>query len=114
MESTAAKQGLVGTMKANANNQAGVADATRRGYIVSAPDVSKTTDVSAAAKVFGKLGQGEATNPDKGAQGWYYGDAKGASAKPVMIISFFPTVDADTGLDGTAKLVTMTARPVAW
>lgn len=114
LEATYAKQGMVGTMKVGSDNKAAITDATRLGYIVSSADVSASTlDVSAAAKVFGLLGQGEATNPNKGAKGWIYGDAS-SSNKPVMMISFFPTVDADTGLAAAAKFVKMTAKPQAW
>lgn len=114
LEATYAKQGMVGTMMVGNDNKGVVADATRLGYIVSTPDSSASTvDVSAAAKVFGKLGQGDATNPSKGATGWYYGAAS-SSNKPVMIISFFPTVDADGGLAATAKTVKMGAKPMGW
>merc|ERR1712151_111036 len=98
---------MVGTMKVGTGtaNKGAVADATRLGYLVSTIDSSASTlDVTAAAKVFGKLGQGDAVNPSKGATGWYYG-ASSSSNKPVMIISFFPTVDADAGLAATAKTV---------
>lgn len=114
LETTSAKQGMVGTMKVGSDNKSAIADATRLGYIVSTADSSASTlDVSAAAKAFGLLGQGEATNPNKGANGWYYGTAS-SSNKPVMIISFFPTVDADTGLAATAKTVKCTAKPLGW
>lgn len=105
---------MVGTMKVGSDNKGVVADGTRLGYIVSTADSSASTvDVSAGAKVFGKLGQGDATNPNKGATGWYYG-ASSSSNKPVMVISFFPTVDADAGLAATAKTVKMGAKPMGW
>jgi hypothetical protein len=100
-------------MKVGSDNKSNIADATRRGYIVSTADTSASTITPAAAKVFGKLGQGDATNPKKGATGWYYGAAS-SSNKPAMIISFFPTVDADTGLAAAGKFVKMTAKPVSW
>lgn len=101
-------------MKVGSDNKGVIGDATRMGYIVSTVDSSASTvDVSAAAKVFGVLGQGDATNPNKGASGWYYG-AVSSSNKPVMMISFFPTVDADGGLASATKFVKMTAKPVGW
>jgi len=114
LETTYAKQGMVGTMKVGSDNKSAIADATRLGYIVSTADSSASTlDVTAAAKTFGKLGQGDATNPSKGATGWFYGTPT-TSEKPVMMISFFPTVDADTGLAAATKFVKMTAKPMAW
>lgn len=95
-------------------NSAAVADGTRSGFLVSTADTTGTSgwNVDAAAKAFGKLGQGDATNPNKGATGWYYGAAS-TSNKPVMMISFFPTVATDAGLL-TTKSVKMTAKPLSW
>jgi len=95
-------------------NSAAVADGTRRGFLVSTADTTGTSgwNVDAAAKAFGRLGQGDATNPNKGALGWYYGAAASAN-KPVMMISFFPTVDGDTGL-ATTKSIKLTAKPLGW
>lgn len=105
---------MVGTMKVGLDNKFNIADATRLGYIVSTKDIfSNQPDVSAAAKVFGKLGQGDATNPNKQATGWYYGEVS-SSNRPVMIISFFPTVDGDKGLDKSNKFVNMTAKAIEW
>lgn len=105
---------MVGTMKVGSNNQGVIGDATRMGYIISTLDSSASTyDVTPAAKTFGVLGQGDATNPSKGVAGWYYG-AVSTSNKPVMMISFFPTVDGDAGLDSATKFVKMTAKPMGW
>merc|ERR1712224_34169 len=53
LETTYAKQGMVGTMKVGTDNKSAIADATRLGYIVSTADSSASTvDVSAAAKAF--------------------------------------------------------------
>jgi len=118
LASTAAAQGLVGTMRVGSTNSvtntAAVADGTRRGFLVSTADTTGTSgwNVDAAAKAFGRLGQGDATNPNKGALGWYYGAAASAN-KPVMMISFFPTVDGDTGL-ATTKSIKLTAKPLGW
>jgi len=114
LAATYALQGRVGTMKVGSDNKSVIGDATRMGYIVSTIDSSASTfDVSAAAKAFGVLGQGDATNPNKGALGWYYGTVS-TSNKPAMMISFFPTVDADVGLNSATKFVKMTAKPVGW
>lgn len=114
LETTYAKQGMVGTMKVGTDNKANIADATRTGYLVSTIDSSASTlDVTAAAHVFGKLGQGDAVNPSKGAEGFFYGSPT-TSEKPVIMLSFFPTVDADTGLAAATKFVKLSAKPVGW
>jgi len=85
--------------------------AARCGYLYSTDDLSTKT-VAQTGHVFGRLGQGDMTLPAKNSA-FYYGTPASAD-KASMQLSFFPTVDADAGLDTDAKYVKGDATVQSW
>jgi len=90
-------------------------DSFRLGFLISTTDNTKTgkdCDSSVATHTFGRLGQGDAANPTKGAKPWYYGEKKTANT-PGMMISYYPKADGDAGLIKDQYLKT-NAQPMSW
>lgn len=79
-------------MYTSASNKEAAADSFRQGFLISTLDNSAAADKadsSVAAHAFGRLGQGDGSNPSKGAKGWYYGKPASGNT-PGMMISYFP------------------------
>lgn len=85
--------------------------ATRSGYLYSSADTTAKT-VAQCGHVFGRLGQGDMSLPAK-TSAFYYATLATAD-KASMQLSFFPTVDADTGLDADTKYVKGDATVQSW
>ena len=91
-------------------------DSFRKGYLISTTDNSLADgkmDSSVAAHAFGRLGQGDASNPSKGAKGWYYGAKSSTGNAPGMMISYYPKADGDAGL-AKGKTIKTNAQPISW
>lgn len=110
-----AQKGAV--MKTGAAKSAGVnTDSYRQGYLYSTADDSKTganADAKVITHTFGRLGQGDATDPSQGAKAWYYG-ASSSNNAPGMMISYLPFAENDNGINASGKKLVTTARPVSF
>ena len=108
-----ATQGSNAFLAAQTSNLPTNAYANRLGYLVSSPDTGATTpSVAQCGHVFGLLGQGDATLPAN-ANGFYYGTSA-SSETPGIMLSLFPTVDADAGLDAATKEITIDFKGTTW
>jgi len=108
-----ATQGSNAFIAAQTSNLPTNSYSNRLGYLVSSADTSATTpSVAQCGHVFGLLGQGDATLPAN-AQGFYYG-AVASTETPGMMLSLFPTVDADAGLNANTKSITIDFKGVGW
>jgi hypothetical protein len=87
------------------------ASATRKGFLASTPDASGTT-VTDVGHVFGRLGEGNLNMPGVSLP-FYWGDSNAANA-PGIMISVFPNIDADAGLNTASSKIEIEGKTYAW
>merc|ERR1711957_228710 len=93
------------------NNMANVNSAVKKGAMYLEGATAATLG-SSVGHVFGRLGQGDAT-VETGLSPFLWTTAV-SSTKAGMLIGFYPTTDADTGLTAAAKVVTISLRGKTW
>ena len=89
--------------------------ATRYGYLSSTGDTSQATQPTGKiGHIFGRLGQGDATEPTATATGFYWGNSGETSNIPGMMISVFPDADSETGITDPTKFLKIDGKGNGW
>jgi hypothetical protein len=88
---------------------------TRSGFMTATFDTTVVANTKYAGHLFGRFGQGKDTVFAYGNTTipFYWGVAD-VSIKPAMLVSFFPSTDAETGLAATSATIVMTAKALPW